>query len=318
MSCNISFAIDLINNPLVPQSPPPPPPESNSYNNFTIGRNMSDYDFIKSWGYPFTIEVDVLLANSEDTRDAKRNKKKGTGKVPRPPNCFFIYRRNKQAELKAFYQLTQGGTKEKSAKISKFIAEEWRNEPENVKDLFRTMAREAERLHAIKNPDYTYKPKQKKGNNREHYENISETGSDWSDDKFDLSKYILSPTITNTSTSSQSDTASSTNSPLVDMGEFPNDNNDIIQTDSPLVDMGLLNYSDDNDVSQTGSPLVEDLFYNAEDPLDQPINPDDMFVDEIYYIPPLIDINFNNQNQYNESIDDDNFEKLFKEFIICD
>ncbi|CAB4391800.1 unnamed protein product [Rhizophagus irregularis] len=307
MSCNISFAIDLINNPLVPQSPPPPPPESNSFNNFIIGRNMSDYDFIKSWGYPFSIDVDVLLANSEDTRDAKRNKKKGTGKVPRPPNCFFIYRRNKQAELKAFYQLTQGGTNEKSAKISKFIAEEWRNEPENVKDLFKTMAREAERLHAIKNPNYTYKPRQKKGNNREHYENISETGSDWSDDKFDLSKYILSPTITNTSTSSQSDTASSTNSPLVDMSEFSNDNNDIIQTDFPLV----LNYSDDNDVSDY--PLVGVLFYNAEDfTLDQPINPDDMFVE---HIPPLID---NNQNQYNESIDDDNFEELFNQFIIYD
>ncbi|POG70507.1 hypothetical protein GLOIN_2v1427848, partial [Rhizophagus irregularis DAOM 181602=DAOM 197198] len=78
----------------------------------------------------------------------------------RPPNCFFIYRRNKQAELKAFYQLTQGRTNEKSAKISKFIAEEWRNEPENVKDLFKTMAREAERLHAIKNPNYTYRPRQ--------------------------------------------------------------------------------------------------------------------------------------------------------------
>ncbi|CAB4477428.1 unnamed protein product [Rhizophagus irregularis] len=91
------------------------------------------------------------------------------------------------------------------------------------------------------------------------------------------------------------------------MGEFPNDNNDIIQTDSPLV----LNYSDDNDVSDF--PLVGVLFYNAEDfTLDQPINPDDMFVE---YIPPLID---NNQNQYNESIDDDNVEKLFNQFIICD
>ncbi|RGB44173.1 high mobility group box domain-containing protein, partial [Rhizophagus diaphanus] len=76
----------------------------------------------------------------------------------RPPNSFFIYRRNKQAELKKLYQLIQGVPNEKSANISKIIGEKWRNEPENVKELFKTMAREAERLHAIKNPEYTYKP----------------------------------------------------------------------------------------------------------------------------------------------------------------
>lgn len=292
---NISFAISLFNNSLVPPSPPSSP-ESNMYN-YALGRNMTDEDFIKSWGYPFTLDIDCLLNNSDTTRVARRNKKKGIKKEPRPPNSFMIYRRNKHAELKLYYQLLQGGTNEKSANFSKVIGNEWKNEPDNVKELFGIMAREAERLHAIKYPDYKYKPKQQKKRNNQQNDNISEIDSDWSDEKFDISKYFPSPTITNTSTdasSSQSDTSSptfySTDSPLVDMGGFFNYSDNNVAPDFQLVE--FFNNNDDN---------VGDFL------LDQQTNPDNI-VDDMQYMQSMPSLNLINTN--NESNDYDEFEQF--------
>ncbi|PKY49844.1 hypothetical protein RhiirA4_283456, partial [Rhizophagus irregularis] len=105
------------------------------------------------------------INNSNKTRNARRNAKKGIKRAPRSQNSFMIYRRNKYAGL-----LFKGEERKRSPEFSKDIADNWRKESNDVKKFFKIMARLAERLHSIKYPDYKNQPgpiktKQKKQKN---------------------------------------------------------------------------------------------------------------------------------------------------------
>ncbi|KAI9291205.1 sequence-specific DNA-binding high mobility group box protein, partial [Neoconidiobolus thromboides FSU 785] len=75
------------------------------------------------------------------------------GKVPRPMNCFFVYRREKQQEL----QMTMPG--ENNQNISVIIGDMWKNEPDDVKELYKQKAEQEKVIHSSLYPGYKYVPK---------------------------------------------------------------------------------------------------------------------------------------------------------------
>ncbi|CAI2172638.1 1179_t:CDS:2 [Funneliformis geosporum] len=123
-----------------------------------FGNEKSDeetvYGLIGS-SYPFNIDVETLLTNSNETRRAKRNIKKGIiGEPPRPQNSWIIYGRDKRANPEFV------GKKQKV--ISYEISKLWKKESEEVKGLFEALARMSLKRHKeIYGENYQYKPKSK-------------------------------------------------------------------------------------------------------------------------------------------------------------
>lgn len=77
-------------------------------------------------------------------------------KVPRPPNSFMLYRKEKQALLRS----TDGSLT--NTVISKRVGEMWANESEEVKDAFASLAQAAKEEHALRHPNYKFMPRRSK------------------------------------------------------------------------------------------------------------------------------------------------------------
>ena len=82
-------------------------------------------------------------------------------KVPRPPNAFIIYHRNKSKELAKFKSIGRCDTNERHP--SKTVAEMWKDEPAEIRLLYQREADLALVEHKKKYPFYKYKPKKKDG-----------------------------------------------------------------------------------------------------------------------------------------------------------
>ncbi|GBC04468.1 hypothetical protein RclHR1_00570024 [Rhizophagus clarus] len=100
------------------------------------------------------LDTESLLENSDKTRRALSNKKKGIVKIPRPPNAFIIYRR----EMKAKHDFS----KKTEADISREVGEMWRKESDDVKDFYFKLADHAKKRHKEKYVNYKYKPERGK------------------------------------------------------------------------------------------------------------------------------------------------------------
>nr|AGR66031.1 HMG box protein [Rhizophagus irregularis] len=97
----------------------------------------NNYDeIVKKSNYKFNLPMEELINNSKATRRAKRNKKQV---IPRPPNAYMIYRRNKaeSPDIKSSGQ--------SSSSKSKLIADMWRNETDKNKQLFFILSMLAEK-----------------------------------------------------------------------------------------------------------------------------------------------------------------------------
>lgn len=77
--------------------------------------------------------------------------------IARPPNSFFLYRIDKNNEMKATN--THSGTQ---SQISKTIAQLWHQEPLSVKIAYKKLAEAAKERHAQLHPHYRYKTGKKK------------------------------------------------------------------------------------------------------------------------------------------------------------
>ena len=77
-------------------------------------------------------------------RPPRTQKKKETGRIPRPMNCFMAYRLEKQ---KAIADSVPGAN---HRDISKVVAKWWREEPERVKQEYRAQAEKAKEEHSQK------------------------------------------------------------------------------------------------------------------------------------------------------------------------
>ncbi|KAI9498967.1 hypothetical protein BDB00DRAFT_797589 [Zychaea mexicana] len=86
-------------------------------------------------------------------------KKKDTGRIPRPVNCFMAYRLEKQ---KTIADLLPGAN---HRDISKLVANWWRDEPEYIKEKYRAQAEKTKEEHSQKYPDYKYAPIRKRAYN---------------------------------------------------------------------------------------------------------------------------------------------------------
>ncbi|KAI9279866.1 hypothetical protein BY458DRAFT_545027 [Sporodiniella umbellata] len=80
--------------------------------------------------------------------------------IPRPLNCFLIYRNEKQKEILA--QCPGANHRD----LSKIIATWWKNATDLEKEPFRNKARIAKQEHRKKYPEYKYAPKRKDGPKR--------------------------------------------------------------------------------------------------------------------------------------------------------
>jgi hypothetical protein len=79
-----------------------------------------------------------------------------TVKNPRPQNSFVIYRRNVQAEIAKEKGTTAAGRLDY---VSKFAAKKWKQESQEVKDLYGFLAACAKKVHDYMYPGYVYQPK---------------------------------------------------------------------------------------------------------------------------------------------------------------
>lgn len=66
-------------------------------------------------------------------------------KIPRPPNSWILYRKDKSKQLN----------------IATEASRQWKVERQGIKDYYQTLADEAARLHKMKYPNYRYKPGRK-------------------------------------------------------------------------------------------------------------------------------------------------------------
>ncbi|OQE16870.1 hypothetical protein PENFLA_c026G03890 [Penicillium flavigenum] len=74
-------------------------------------------------------------------------------KVPRPPNCFILYR---QANHHLVKDANPGVS---NNEISRILGARWNNESPEVREQFTRLADELKKEHAIKHPDYQYAPR---------------------------------------------------------------------------------------------------------------------------------------------------------------
>ncbi|RGB38702.1 hypothetical protein C1646_755405 [Rhizophagus diaphanus] len=102
--------------------------------------------------------------NRSQRKKLVENKKSDSKTPPRPLNSYFIY--NNYARGKPKYKEMVAEKKPKS-EINELIGEDWNNEPEDVKEIFKCGAEVAKNEHAKKHKDYKYKKRnQKKGNKK--------------------------------------------------------------------------------------------------------------------------------------------------------
>ncbi|KAI8821654.1 high mobility group box domain-containing protein, partial [Fimicolochytrium jonesii] len=71
----------------------------------------------------------------------------------RPANSWILYRQEKHPiVLKQHAGITNNN-------ISKIVAEWWKNEPEEIKRIYKSRAEEERRRHRLLHPDYKYAPR---------------------------------------------------------------------------------------------------------------------------------------------------------------
>ena len=83
-------------------------------------------------------------------------------RIPRPPNAFILYRSSKMRELKEKRSQPDVGTGldklDYQRKLSGIIGELWRNETDDIKNIFYQKAKQAAKEHAERYPEYRFKP----------------------------------------------------------------------------------------------------------------------------------------------------------------
>ncbi|KZV62538.1 hypothetical protein PENSPDRAFT_546133, partial [Peniophora sp. CONT] len=76
--------------------------------------------------------------------------------VPRPSNCFFLFRKEfaRTTEGKAYLKTVEG----KQNNMARIAGLVWREMSEEKKKPYRRMQEELAREHKLRNPDYQFAP----------------------------------------------------------------------------------------------------------------------------------------------------------------
>ncbi|KAF9508202.1 hypothetical protein BS47DRAFT_1303063 [Hydnum rufescens UP504] len=91
--------------------------------------------------------------------------KKPDGHIPRPPNCFLLYRSWVRQQNKLHGKSSDGTHKKNEQNVSVIVGTLWEDLPEEKKEIFRAEARRLKEEHMKRYPGYKYSPRTKKGNN---------------------------------------------------------------------------------------------------------------------------------------------------------
>lgn len=79
----------------------------------------------------------------------------GTEKIPRPPNSWILFRREKSKQLR------EANPNISTGEVSTEAARQWKALSDEEKGFYQEMAREAAEQHKIQYPDYVYRPARK-------------------------------------------------------------------------------------------------------------------------------------------------------------
>ncbi|RIA96524.1 hypothetical protein C1645_872067 [Glomus cerebriforme] len=112
---------------------------------------------------------------TNNTNNGNSSPKPYDMKVPRPPNAFIIYHRNKSKELAKFKSAGRCETNERHP--SKTVAEMWKEEPAEIKLQYQREADLALVEHKKKYPFYKYKPKKRDNKNKSKSQQINNNSS---------------------------------------------------------------------------------------------------------------------------------------------
>ncbi|KAI1320177.1 hypothetical protein EDD11_001781 [Mortierella claussenii] len=125
----------------VAYSPPSTPhPSTSSFKLTHADANTPERS--TSTSTPSTVNASACLAPTLNSNS------KRTGKPPRPPNSFMIYRKEQSASY----------PKSTAAKLSKILGKKWFNETPECRAHYAQLAKKAEEEHALKYPDYKFMP----------------------------------------------------------------------------------------------------------------------------------------------------------------
>ncbi|BGP42246.1 hypothetical protein JCM10449v2_006251 [Rhodotorula kratochvilovae] len=98
-----------------------------------------------------------IVVPEHDERKPKKTRRKPAGHVPRPMNSFMLYRSAQLKELGEYRD--ESGTKLQQADLSRLIAVKWREESAEVREGYTRRALQEKELHALRYPDYAFRPK---------------------------------------------------------------------------------------------------------------------------------------------------------------
>lgn len=88
-------------------------------------------------------------------RAPKNQPEEKPSKIPRPPNCFIIFR----ADWLRVSQATGNHDRQKQMDVSRGAAAAWRNLSPTLKHLYQIQAGIIKKEHSEKYPDWVYQPK---------------------------------------------------------------------------------------------------------------------------------------------------------------
>ncbi|RIA94040.1 hypothetical protein C1645_760975 [Glomus cerebriforme] len=132
--------------PYVQYGQPPFPSSKNEIVEQIISDTIDEATQIKIKKHT-TLPLPELITPSVNVRTVKN---------PRPQNSFVIYRRNVQAEIAKEKGTTAAGRLDF---VSKFAAKKWKQESQEVKELYGFLAACAKKVHDYMYPGYVYQPK---------------------------------------------------------------------------------------------------------------------------------------------------------------
>ncbi|KAG0057868.1 hypothetical protein BGZ83_000055 [Gryganskiella cystojenkinii] len=116
----------------------------------------SDSNGSPSTSLPRSLSLVPFFPPTASALHQKRRKaKKHALRVPRPKNCFMLYR----TQIMPMIMIELGNINNKI--ISQIAAERWNAESEPVKVWFRMLAKKGKEEHAINHPGYKYAPHKK-------------------------------------------------------------------------------------------------------------------------------------------------------------
>ncbi|KAI1766848.1 hypothetical protein GGR53DRAFT_181320 [Hypoxylon sp. FL1150] len=142
-------------------------------------------------------------------------------KVPRPRNAFILYRQHYQGQVAARHPGLA------NPEISKLIGEQWREQPEDVKESWKRLAEEEKLRHQRQYPDYRYQPR--RGGKTANARPLSASGEDPGHCPKCGGRYIATPRTPSTPYSAATPEFARPTSSA--MSPYPTPNPRVIETD---------------------------------------------------------------------------------------